>query len=809
VIFINRYTGQIIENFNHVILTQTGKKDSYTKLERYTALAALVKEYISQNWADTKVRYRNEKVKQVYYLSMEFLTGNFLKKNLEYLGMYKEVQEALATLEISIDELIEVEVDQGLGNGGLGRLAAAFLDSLSSLSMPGHGCGIRYKNGLFEQKIVDGEQVEFPDQWLKNGNVWEYKRVDEIVDVKFGGNIEVYGEGDRLGFHHTGYDVIKAVPYDMPIIGYLNKTVNTLRLWSAEEIENALDFHAFSMGKYSQAYEKKNQVESLTQVLYPNDEYEEGKILRLKQEYFLVSASLQSIMAQFRKLDVPISSFHEYIAVHINDTHPALAVPELMRLLMDENNLKWEEAWKITVNTLAYTNHTIMREAMETWNMGMLRKLMPRISMIVEEISARFLSELKDKGIDESKIENMSIISHDTVKMVPLSIVGTHSINGVAELHTDILKNRELKDFCEVFPNKFNNKTNGIVHRLWLLEANPNLSDFIEELIGNRFKKDPKVLKDLLKYERDSSIVDRLFDIKHKNKEKLAKYILDEKGIVVNPYSIFDVQIKRIHEYKRQLLNILHIMYLYNCLKDNPNLDMVPRTFIFSGKSAPSYYQAKQIIKLIHSIAEVINKDLTIKDKLKVIFLDNYGIKLATKIIPAADVSEQISTTTKEASGTSNMKFMMNGAITIATLDGANVEITKEVGENNIVLFGLKDYEIYELYRSGEYRAFDMYNEYPEIKRVVDQLISGDYNIFGEGFPSLHDRLLKNNDEFFVLKDFNSYKEAQERIGNIYRNKKQWGKMSFANIACSGAFSSDYTIKKYARDIWNIKSIAD
>lgn len=806
---MNQQAVEIAQNMKRILLIQTGKGENYSNIEQYTALGTLIKEYIGQKWVHTRKKYEEEQVKEVYYLSMEFLTGTFLKKNLSYLGIYEDAKHALESLHMSIEEIEKAELDQGLGNGGLGRLAAAFLDSLSSLSLPGHGCGIRYKNGLFKQEIVDGHQVEQPDNWLENGNIWEYKRAHEVFEIHFGGRIEVYGNEEGLNFNHMDYDVVRAIPYDMPILGYKNNTVNTLRLWSTEENHEDLNIGEFNKGNYPEAYRRKGEIESITQFLYPSDEFESGRILRLKQEYFLVSASLQSIIAQYKKRNLPISCLHEYVAIHINDTHPALAIPELMRILMDKEGMEWEEAWHITVKTMAYTNHTIMREAMETWEHHLFKSLLPRICMIVEEINNRYTTELRERQLNDEKIEKMSIISHGRVRMMPLSIVGSHSINGVAKLHTEILKNKELKDFYEVYPNNFNNKTNGIVHRLWLLEANSNLSNLIEDLIGSSFKKEPKELKRLSHFDTDESVIEKLLQIKHQNKEKLARYIVEETGIVVNPYSIFDVHIKRIHEYKRQLLNILHVMHLYNKLKDNPNLDMVPRTFIFSGKVATSYYNAKQIIKLICSVANVVNNDLTIKGKLKIVFLENYGIKLATQIIPATDVSEQISTTTKEASGTGNMKFMMNGAITIATLDGANVEIANEVGDNNIVIFGLKDYEVYDLYRTGNYHSKDLYHSDFEIKRVVDQLIDGTFHNHYENFQSLYDCLIRDNDNFFILKDFSSYKIAHEKIDNAYRNKIHWGRMSLNNIASSGVFSSDYTIREYAKHIWNIKPVKD
>lgn len=795
------------EDYMAAIQATTARQiEDTTPLERYNALGQMLKDYIGSLWANTNATYRNEQCKQVYYFSMEFLTGKFLANNLNYLGIYDVTKESLASMGISLDDLIEVEMDQGLGNGGLGRLAACFLDAMSSISIPGHGCGIRYKNGLFEQKIIDGYQVEFPDRWLVNNNVWEYKRPNKAVEVRFNGHVETTMDGDRLCFKHVGYDAVRAVPYDTPILGYENNTVNTLRLWSAEEIEDIFDFENFSRGNYLSAFEKKHSVEIITQILYPNDAYDEGKLLRLKQEYFFVSAGIQSIIATFKKMDLPMTEFSNYVALHVNDTHPALAVPELMRLLLDEEQMEWDNAWKITTSCISYTNHTIMAEALEKWPLYMMRELLPRITMIIEEINHRFLFELKNVHHyeDEHKIGEMAIIHDGIVHMAHLAIVGSHSVNGVAKLHTEILKNKELKDFNNIYPTKFNNKTNGIMHRHWLLNANPALTDLIEDTIGDGFKKNPIVLRDLLKYRDDKAFLDNLYDIKHQNKEKLARFIKDKLDIKVDPYGIFDMQAKRIHEYKRQHLNILHIMHLYNQLKENPNLDIPPRVFIFAGKSAPSYYVAKQIIKLITTIGDVINNDKTIKDKLKVVFLPNYGVSLAGRMIPAADVSEQISTASKEASGTGNMKFMMNGAVTIATLDGANIEIMKEVGENNIVIFGLRDADVYDYYKNGNYNAYNVYNSSPALKQVVDQLVNGFLPVPKDEFIPIADRLLRFNDEFFVLQDFEAYCDAQTRLALYYRNKPHWMKMSLTNIACSGTFSADYTIDKYASGIWNV-----
>lgn len=792
---------QFKEDFLNAIATTTARQpEDTTDLERYNALGLVLREYIAKLWANTNKKYRDEKKKQVYYFSMEFLTGKFLTNNLHALGVYKIAQQALHELNMSLDAVGDIEMDQGLGNGGLGRLAACFLEAFSTLEISGHGCGIRYKNGLFEQKIINGYQVEYPDRWLVNNNVWEYKRPNKAVEVRFNGRVESHMEGDQLIFEHVDFDAVRAVPYDTPIMGFENDTVNTLRLWSAEEIEDVMDFETFSKGHYASAFQKKHSVEIITQILYPNDSYEEGKLLRLKQEYFFVSAGIQSIFATYKKTGLKISDFGKNISIHVNDTHPALCVPELMRLLLDDEGLGWDEAWEITRECISYTNHTIMSEALEKWPLFMMRELLPRVTMIIEEINRRFVEE-----IPEDMYHAMAIIDGDMVKMAHLAIVGSHSVNGVAALHTEILKKKELKPFNDFYPGKFNNKTNGIMHRHWLLACNERLTNLMQTTIGDSFKKNPQELRKLLNYKNDKAFLDKLFNIKHQNKEDLSNYILKTTGVKVDPYAIFDVQAKRIHEYKRQHLNILHVMHLYNLLKENPNLDIPPRVFIFAGKSAPSYYVAKQIIKLINTVGDVVNNDRSIKNKLKVVFLPNYGVSLASKIIPAADVSEQISTASKEASGTGNMKFMMNGAITLATLDGANIEIMQEVGENNIVIFGLKDEEVYRYYHEGGYSAYDIYNNDPHLKLVVDQLINGFLPVNREEFVPIVDRLLRFNDEFFVLKDFESYCEAQERMGLYYRDKLHWTKMSLQNIACSGRFSADYTIEQYAKEIWRVQ----
>lgn len=775
--------------------------------DKYCALGSLIKDYISENWVKTNKKYIKKKDKQVYYFSMEFLIGKLLIKNLISLGIKGICEEGLKELGIDLYEMEEVEKDPGLGNGGLGRLAACFLDSIASIGIPGHGSGIRYKYGLFEQKIIDGYQVEFPDKWLQNENVWEIRRSSKAVEVKFGGEIRTDLKNGRLKFFHENYEAILAVPYDTPVVGYENNTVNTLRLWSAEAQKQEFDYFSFSRGEYLKAFEHKHSIESISQVLYPNDTYEEGRILRLKQEYFLVSAGIQSIIRTFKKLDKPIEDFHKYIAIHINDTHPSLAIPELMRILMDEEELGWEEAWKITTSTISYTNHTIMAEASEKWNIDMFKNLLPRIFMIIDEINERFCRELWDGKYTGNfdKIAEMAIIADGQIRMANLAIVGSYSVNGVAKIHSEILKKQEFANFYSIYPERFNNKTNGITHRRWLLKSNRELANLINEAIGEIWITLPMKLRRLLKYRKDISFQEKIYKIKQHNKRRLADMIKEKYSIKVDPNSIFDIQAKRLHEYKRQKLNVLHIMYLYNKLIENPDLDIVPRTFIFAGKAAPGYYIAKQTIKLINTLAEKVNNDKRIKDKLKVIFMENYGVGLAEHIIPAANVSEQLSTTTKEASGTGNMKFMMNGAITIATLDGANVEIRDVVGDENIVIFGLKEKEIFELYGSGTYNSIDLYNKDIRLKTIIDQLINGFFPVKREEFLIIYDALLKHNDEYFVLKDFQSYVEAQEKIDTLYRDRSKWSEMSIMNIGSSGVFSSDRTIYEYASRIWGVR----
>lgn len=775
-----------------------------SRWDKYHALSSLVREYMTSDWIDTNKRYNTKGAKQVYYFSMEFLTGKFLKNNLVGIGIKGIVDEALEELGIDLDVITNIEKDQGLGNGGLGRLAACFLDSMAALAIPGHGCGIRYNYGLFEQKIINGYQVEYPDRWLHNRNVWEVKKEDKAVEVHYNGEIKINEEG-RYYLENT--NPVLAVPYDTPIVGFENNVVNTLRLWSAQAINREFDYSQFSRGEYMDAFKKKYDVESISQVLYPNDSYDEGKILRLKQEYFFVSAGLQGILNSFNSWKRPIKKLYDFVSIHINDTHPAVVVPEMMRILIDIEGIEWEEAWDITVKTCSYTNHTILSEALEHWPIEMFKKLLPRVYMIIEELNRRFCLDLKEKyKLDDSKITDMAIIAHGEIRMAHLAIVGSHSVNGVAKLHTEILKNKELKDFYAIMPSKFNNKTNGITHRRWLMNSNPGLTDVITKYTGDYWVRDPQRLRDLLKFIDDEEFQDEIDDAKQANKEKLAAYILKHNNIVVNPKSIFDVHAKRLHEYKRQTLNILHIMYLYNRLIRNPDEVFVDRTFIFAAKAAPSYYIAKQTIKLINTVADIVNNDKRIKDKIKVVFLENYSVSLAEILIPAADVSEQISTTTKEASGTGNMKFMMNGAVTIATLDGANVEIHEEVGSDNIVLFGLTEEEVYALYESRSYNTKEIIDSDPRIREVLDQLINGFLGVDKEEFQIIYDSLVYN-DEYFVIKDFDSYAKAQERIGHYYSDKEAWMKMVITNIAHSGVFSSDKTISEYASGIWEVERI--
>ena len=771
------------------------------ELHKYIALGRLVKEYMSENWYYTNKLYNDKKAKRVYYFSMEFLIGKLLLSNMQNMGIEKICRQGLTELGISLDELVKLEPDAGLGNGGLGRLAACFLDSMASISIPGTGMGIRYRYGLFEQRIINGYQVEVPDNWLSIENVWEVRKYNEACLVRFGGdvNLECDCNGKFVPVYRN-YETVLAVPYDMPVPGYINNTVNTLRLWSAE------NYYGDESSLERQDADSQYTPHTISQSLYPDDSTERGKLLRLKQEYFFVCAGIQSIIRNVKSMGVSLHELDKHVAIHINDTHPAVAVAELMRILLDEEGFGWDEAWNITVNTCAYTNHTIMAEALERWNIDMFKKLLPRIYMIIEEINRRFCHEVAVRyANDWSKLNKMSIIQDGVVKMAHLAIVGSHSVNGVAQLHTDILKFQELKEFNEFYTGKFNNKTNGITHRRWLLNSNPELSSLITEYIGYDWIRDTVNLRRLERYSNDDAFLSKLESVKRTKKRQLADFIYGKNGVKVDENSIFDIQVKRLHGYKRQLLNVFNIMNLYNRIIDDPDLDIVPRTFIFAAKSFPSYRLAKEIIKLINCIADVINNDTRINNKIKVVFLENYGVSLAEIIIPAGDVSEQISTASKEASGTGNMKFMMNGAVTMATLDGANVEICQAVGQDNIFLFGLKSEEVIELQKNKLYNSQYEIDSDHRLGRIVSQLRNGFYSRRPGEFDVIYNYLYGENDEFFVLKDFASYVEAQNRLDSVYRDRTRWNRMSLANIANSGIFSSDITIKKYADEIWNCK----
>lgn len=779
-----------------------------TDVEKYIALSSLIKDHIYRNWVHTHQKYDDINVKQMYYFSIEFLPGKQLGTNLVNLGLKSACEEALNDLGVSLKSLESIESDPALGSGGLGRLGSCFLESLASGEYPGNGCSIRYKYGLFKQKIIDGEQVEVLDNWLEHGNVWEVRKSNKAVKVRFYGDVEIKDMEGKIVFNHKNYQNVLAVPHDMPVIGYRNHTVNTLRLFSAEPVEE-IDYTLLSGKETRLALDYENSVKGISEVLYPDDSSYEGKILRLKQQYFLVSAGLQTILNRYIKKDEKIKDIPEKLAIHINDTHPSLAIPELMRLLMDEHYLGWDEAWSIVVKTVSYTNHTIMPEALEKWNIAMFKEVLPRIYLIIEEIDKRFKNALIDEyGEKSEKVKDMAILSEDQVHMAHLAIVGSHSVNGVAKVHTEILKNKVMKNFYELTPEKFNNKTNGITHRTWLLKSNSSLSQLVTESIGDRWIKNPQELSKLEKFKNDSSFKEKLMESKQENKALLSNIIKDKYGIIVDESSIFDVQVKRFHEYKRQLLNVLHIMDMYFKIKDNPNLDVVPRTFMFGGKAAPSYFMAKRVINLINSVADVINNDKSIDGKIKVIFLEGYRVSLAERIFPATDLSEQISTASKEASGTGNMKFMLNGALTIGTLDGANIEIREAVGDDNFFKFGLTVDQVLKYYENGGYSSWDVYNNNYNIKRVVDSLIDG--KLFGskDRFKAIYDALLSHNDQYFVLKDFEAYKRTQEHVDRRFRDKSSWYKSNIINIANAGVFSADRTIKEYADDIWHIREVS-
>ena len=787
--------------------------DEATPQQVYQAVAYAVKDVIIDNWIATQKTFDDLKVKKVYYLSMEFLMGRALGNNIINLGEQKEIREALEELGFDLNAIEDQEPDPALGNGGLGRLAACFLDSLATLGYPAYGCGIRYHYGMFKQKIENGYQIEVPDEWLKNGYPFEIRRAEYATEVKFGGYVKTVWNGQRNVFVQEGYQSVLAVPYDMPIVGYGNNVVNTLRIWDAQPI-NTFSLTAFDKGDYQKAVEQENLAKNLVEVLYPNDNHYAGKELRLKQQYFFNSASLQVAIKKFKEQNEDIHMLPEKVVFQMNDTHPTVSVAELMRILLDEEHLEWEDAWDITTRCGAYTNHTIMAEALEKWPIELFSRLLPRIYQIVEEINRRFLLEVGQKYPNNyEKVKKMAIIFDGQVKMAHLAIVAGFSVNGVARLHTEILKKQELRDFYEMMPEKFNNKTNGITQRRFLLHGNPLLAQWVTDKIGNEWITDLPHISKLAIYAEDEKCRQEFMNIKYQNKLRLAKYIKEHNGIDVDPRSIFDVQVKRLHEYKRQLLNILHVMYLYNQLKDNPGIDMVPRTFIFGAKAAAGYQIAKKTIKLINSVADVINNDKSINGKIKVVFIEDYKVSNAEIIFAAADVSEQISTASKEASGTGNMKFMLNGALTLGTMDGANVEIVEEVGEDNAFIFGLTSDEVINFENNGGYNPVEIFNTDQEIRRVLMQLINGYYAPQDpELFRDIYNSLLntKNSakaDTYFILKDFHSYADAQQRVEAAYRDETKWAKAAMMNVACSGKFSSDRTIEEYVRDIWHLKKV--
>ena len=781
----------------------------------FQAVSYAVKDEIIDKWLATQEQFKKEDPKTVYYMSMEFLMGRALGNNLINMTEYKEVAEALDEMGINLNVIEDQEPDAALGNGGLGRLAACFLDSLASLGYAAYGCGIRYKYGMFKQKIEDGYQKETPDDWLKDGNPFEVRRDEYTKEVRFGGTIRIHynEETKRNEFIQENFESVRAIPYDMPIVGYGNNVVNTLRIWDAEAITN---FHldSFDRGEYQKAVEQENLAKTIVEVLYPNDNHYAGKELRLKQQYFFISASLQEAIAKYLRDHDDIRKFHEKVTIQMNDTHPTVSVAELMRLLMDEQGLEWDEAWEVTTKTCAYTNHTIMAEALEKWPIDLFQRLLPRVYQIIEEINRRFVNEIRAKYPgNEEKVKKMAILYDGQVKMAHLAIVAGYSVNGVAKLHTEILKNEELKDFYEMMPEKFNNKTNGITQRRFLLHGNPLLADWVTEHIGKGWITDLAQMAKLKPLAEDAKACEEFMSIKYKNKERLAKYIWEHNHVEVDPRSIFDVQVKRLHEYKRQLLNILHVMYLYNKIKEHPEMSFYPRTFIFGAKAAAGYKRAKQTIKLINSVADVINNDRSINGKIKVVFIEDYRVSNAELIFAGADVSEQISTASKEASGTGNMKFMLNGAPTLGTMDGANVEIVEEVGIENAFIFGLSSDEVINYENHGGYNPMDIYNNDWEIRRAVDQLVDGTYaHGDREMYRDLYNSLLNTKssdraDTYFILKDFRSYAEAQCRVEEAYRDKDRWAKMALLNTASCGKFTSDRTIQEYVDDIWKLDKV--
>lgn len=781
--------------------------DEATTQQIYQAVAYSVKDDIIDNWIETHKAYEKQDKKMVYYMSMEFLMGRTLGNNMINLLCYDEVRETLEELGLDMNLIEDQEPDAALGNGGLGRLAACFLDSLATLGYPAYGCGIRYRYGMFKQKIENGYQVEVPDNWLKYGNPFEIKRDEYAVEVKFGGYVDVEMHNGRQKFVQKGYQSVRAVPYDMPIVGYGNHIVNTLRIWDAEAINN-FNLDSFDKGEYEKAVEQENLARTICEVLYPNDNHMAGKELRLKQQYFFISASVQRAVAKYKQTHDDIRKFHEKVTFQLNDTHPTVAVAELMRILVDEEGLEWDEAWEVTRKTCAYTNHTIMAEALEKWPIELFSRLLPRVYQIVEEINRRFVIEIQNKYPgDQEKIRKMAILYDGQVRMAHLAIAGSYSVNGVARLHTEILKKRELRDFYEMMPEKFNNKTNGITQRRFLLHGNPLLASWVTDKIGDDWITNLDHLKHLKVYVDDEKCQQEFMNIKYQNKVRLAKYIKEHNGIDVDPRSIFDCQVKRLHEYKRQLMNILHVMYLYNELKAHPDMDIVPRTFIFGAKAAAGYYTAKLTIKLINAVADKINNDPSINGKIKVVFIEDYRVSNAELIFAAADVSEQISTASKEASGTGNMKFMLNGALTLGTMDGANVEIVEEVGKDNAFIFGLSAEQVMEYEKNGNYNPRDVYNNNQDVRQVLTQLVNGFYSPENpELFRALYDALLEK-DTYFTLLDFDSYKEAHDRIDAAYRDEQHWARTAMLQTASAGKFSSDRTIEEYAKEMWHLEKV--
>ena len=785
-----------------------------TQEQIFQAVSYSVKDVIIDNWLATQKAYDEQDPKIVYYMSMEFLMGRALGNNLINLCAYGEVKEALEELGFDLNCIEDQEPDPALGNGGLGRLAACFLDSLATLNYAAYGCGIRYHYGMFKQKIQNGYQIEVPDNWLKNGYPFELRRPEYAKEVHFGGYVRVEYDPEKGGnkFIHEGYQAVKAIPYDMPITGYDNDVVNTLRIWDAEPIVD-FELDSFDKGDYKKAVEQENLARNIVEVLYPNDNHYAGKELRLKQQYFFVSASLQAAIAKYKKKHDDIHKLYEKVTFQMNDTHPTVAVAELMRILMDEEGLGWDEAWEVTRKSVAYTNHTIMSEALEKWPIELFSRLLPRVYQIIEEINRRFILEIQAKYPGNyEKIKKMAIIYDGQVKMAHLAIVAGFSVNGVARLHTEILKNQELKDFYEMMPEKFNNKTNGITQRRFLLHGNQNLAAWITDHIGPDWITDLSQISKLKVYADDEKALQEFMNIKFQNKQRLAKYILEHNGVEVDPHSIFDVQVKRLHEYKRQLLNILHVIYLYNQIKLHPEMEFYPRTFIFGAKASAAYERAKKIIKLINCVADVVNNDPSIGGKIKVVFIENYRVSNAELIFAAADVSEQISTASKEASGTGNMKFMLNGAPTLGTMDGANVEIVEEVGQENAFIFGMSADQIINYENHGGYDPDFIYNTDAEIRQVLMQLINGTFSSDTELFRDIYDSLLNTKncsraDQYFILGDFRSYAEAQKRVEAAYKDEKKWAKMALLNTACSGKFSSDRTIQEYVDDIWHLDKV--